>query len=189
MGRPWTNPTFRWNIPIHALIRKRLCPRSLISCSATTAQCRTTAAILDRLTRASSTARPCSATGRWISWEEFVRPSSDVSCDLCESSLLSQRLKLFFSRVQNHGAEFSSDFSRSLLFTRLALAAFPARIHKIHSPERECKLSLRWKTAESSEAKATAPKANATAKSFLILPSPDTRKSSPTLPTPDRSSF
>ena len=42
---------------------------------------------------------------------------------------------------------------------------------------------MRWKTAESSEAKATAPKANATAKSFLILPSPATRKSSPTPPT------
>ena len=37
--------------------------------------------------------------------------------------------------------------------------------------------------AASSEAKATAPKANATAKSFLILPSPATRKFSPTLPT------
>ena len=40
--------------------------------------------------------------------------------------------------------------------------------------------------AESSEAKATAPKANATAKSFLILPSLAIRKFSPTLPTAAR---
>src|SRR6266700_6582938 len=71
----------------------------------------------------------------------------------------------------------------------LAAAEFPDKIRKIHSLERECRLSLRSKTAESSEAKATAPKANATAKSFLILPSPDTRKFSPILSTRDRSSF
>ena len=49
--------------------------------------------------------------------------------------------------------------------------------------------TLRSKTAESSEAKATAPKANATAKSFLILPSPAIRKFSPILPTADRLSY
>ena len=83
-------------------------------------------------------------------------------------------------------SEFSSDFIEIICF---AISRIPAKIHKIHSLEHECKLSLRWKTAESSEAKATAPKANATAKSFLILPSPATRKFSPTLPTPARLSF
>src|SRR5271157_4895285 len=66
-------------------------------------------------------------------------------------------------------------------------APIPVKIHKIHSLEFECRLSLRSKTAASSEAKATAPKANATAKSFLILPLPATRKFSPTPPTPGRS--
>jgi hypothetical protein len=56
---------------------------------------------------------------------------------------------------------------RNHLFREIRI---PAKILKIHSLEYECKLRLRSKTAESSEAKDTAPKANATAKSFLILP-------------------
>src|SRR3954468_7977897 len=71
----------------------------------------------------------------------------------------------------------------------LASMVIPANIHKIHSPERECRLSLRWKTGESSEAKARRPKANVTGKSFLIPPFPATRKFLPIPPTPDRSSF
>src|SRR5689334_3098643 len=90
---------------------------------------------------------------------------------------------------QGRGQSFTSVFLSLKRLLSLAVVEIPDKIHKIHSSERECRLSLRWKTAESSEAKATAPKANATAKSFLILPSPDTRKFSPILPTPDRSSF
>src|SRR6266581_5520708 len=71
----------------------------------------------------------------------------------------------------------------------LAAAEFPDKIRKIHSLERECRLSLRSKTAESSEAKATAPKANVTARSFLILPSLATRKFSQILLTATRLLF
>ena len=64
------------------------------------------------------------------------------------------------------------------------LRGFLVKLYKIHTREQECKLSLPSKMGESFEAKATAPKANATGKSFLILPSPVTRKFSPTPPTP-----
>src|SRR5438445_2475034 len=69
----------------------------------------------------------------------------------------------------------------------LVLSGFLARIGKIHSLEQECRQSLRWKMGASSAAKATAQKANATAKSFLILPSQATRKFLLILPTRARS--
>src|SRR5579871_1897800 len=111
-------------------------------------------------------ARPSLAIGRWISLAGFASP---LGCG---------RDAKFFLRFPQQSGVLS-----------LVLSLLTDKILKIHSPERECRLSLRWRTAESSEAKATAPKANATAKSFLILPLPDTRKFSPTLPTPARSSF
>src|SRR5271165_538276 len=78
---------------------------------------------------------------------------------------------------------------RSVIFTirPLCSAAFPDRIYKIHSPEKQCRQSLRWKMAGSSAAKATVRKANVTGKLFLIPPSPATRRSLPIPPTPDRS--
>src|SRR5207245_11350253 len=68
----------------------------------------------------------------------------------------------------------------------LVLSCFLARIGKIHSLAQEWMQSLRWKMGASSAAKATAQKANATAKSFLILPLLATRKSLLILPTRDR---
>src|SRR5262249_49133824 len=60
------------------------------------------------------------------------------------------------------------------------------KIDKIHSPEMQCKQSLRWKMDGSSAVKVTARKANVTGKSFLIPPSPATRKFSLILRTPGR---
>src|SRR5215469_7612352 len=57
-----------------------------------------------------------------------------------------------------------------------------AKIHKIHSSEIPCKQFSRWKMEGSSAAEATARKANATGKSFLILRLPATRKFLPILP-------
>src|SRR5215471_15816782 len=81
---------------------------------------------------------------------------------------------------QGAGApSFSSDFVVQTRLRPFFPVKIPAKIHKIHSSERECRQSLRWKTAKSSEAKATAPKASATAKLFSTPPSPDIRKFSP----------
>src|SRR5258708_24684536 len=102
---------------------------------------------------------------------DFAERSANISS---RSSQTMARAHWFFE-VQN-------DF---LAFT----PSIPAKLDKIHSPENRCKLSLRSNTPSSSDAKATAPKANATAKSFLILPLPATRKFSPTPPTLDRLSF
>ena len=60
-------------------------------------------------------------------------------------------LKAFFTQTER-GAE----QIQNCLFLP---AKIPDNIYKIHSSERECRLSLRWKTVGSSEAKATAPKA------------------------------
>src|SRR3984957_19556184 len=101
-------------------------------------------------------ARPYLVTGRWISWEG------------CASKFLPK------------ASEDHARFPHKLRVPCLVLARFPDKILQIHTLERECRLSLRWKTGESSEAKVTAPKASATAKSFSILQSPATRKFSPT---------
>src|ERR1700722_4630823 len=108
-------------------------------------------------------ARPYLVTGRWISWEG------------CASKFLPK------------ASEDHARFPHKLRVPCLVLEPIPDKILQIHTLERECRLSLRWKTGESSEAKATAPKASATAKSFLILPLLATRKSSPILLTQGRS--
>src|SRR5437588_1723587 len=104
-------------------------------------------------------ARRSLAIGPWISWAEFDR-----------------NLRRALER-----------FPHARRDPLLVPASIPAKILKIHTLERECRLRLHSKTVGSSEAKATAPKASATAKSFLILPSPATRKFSQTLLIQDRS--
>src|SRR5260370_24565416 len=81
-----------------------------------------------------------------------------------------------------------TDVQTECLAFPLSSTGLSARIPKIHSQEFQCKRSLPSRTAESSEAKATALKASAQAKLFSILPLPATRKFSPTPPTPGRSS-
>src|SRR5206468_11361618 len=113
----------------------------------------------------SSTAKRCLGIGRWTRWGE---------CDE-DFSLRDRKQRQGFR--QRRGENWNN---RNHLFRDLDI---PAKISQIHSLEQECKLRLRSKTAESSEAKVTAPKANVTGKSFLILPSLAIRKFLPILPT------
>ncbi len=54
-------------------------PPEATSCWAITAACRTTAAILARWARVTSTARRCSGIGRWIRWGECDRTMLEFS--------------------------------------------------------------------------------------------------------------
>src|SRR5258708_28807428 len=104
-------------------------------------------------------ARRCLDTGPWISWGGYDR---------------------YFLEGRRR-------FPHATCDPRLVSSAIPAKILQIHTLERECRLRLLSKTVGSSEAKATAPKASATARSFLILPLPATRKFSQTHLIQDRS--
>src|SRR5690349_15879988 len=78
------------------------------------------------------------------------------------------------------------------LYPQPALSRLPLHLLKFIKstpPENQCKQYLRWKMAEFSAVRATEQKANVTGKSFLILPSPATRKFSLTLLMPGRSLF
>src|ERR1700693_5762419 len=178
MARRLKKITFLPPTPTSALIRRWWFLRTATSCWAIIAPCPTTAAILALWISAISTAKPYSGTGRWTKWEECGENFLAIFV-LCGQGLSSAKDAKKIRRVRK---ENPSD--RNHLFRD---SGIPAKISKIHSLEQECKLRLRSKTAESSEAKVTAPKANVTAKSFLILPSLAIRKFSPIPPTAARS--
>src|ERR1019366_1043010 len=107
-------------------------------------------------TQATFTAKPLSSIGRCRRWEGFASSRA---------------------RFAPPSAGFSQELFSFACLDVLAGGYFLVTIHKIHSLEHECRPFLRWKTEESSAAKATALKANVTGKEFLILPSPAIRKS------------
>src|SRR6266849_9882162 len=78
------------------------------------------------------------------------------------------------------------------VYPQYVLSRLPLRLLKFIKstpPENRCKQYLRWKMAGSSAVRATEQKANAMGKSFLIPPSPATRRFSPILLTPARLLF